>query len=115
MAQYKCLIEKIYASGGRRFLFLNVPPTDRSPMITKQGPEAVKTHATWVRAYNSGLQSMISDFKSNHTDVRFDLLQYVHIINLIVDYYRSLRYLVLYAEDSGRSSDIWISECHLFQ
>ncbi|KAJ5795763.1 CAZyme family CE16 [Penicillium psychrosexuale] len=32
------------------------------------GPEAVKTHATWVRAYNSGLQSMISDFKSNHTD-----------------------------------------------
>ena len=115
MAQYRCLIEKIYASGGRKFLFLNVPPTDRSPMIAKEGPEAVKTRATWVRAYNSGLDTMINEFKSNHTDVRFYVLHYVLLINLIIDYDRSLRYLVLHAEDPGRSSDIWISECHLFQ
>lgn len=31
MAQYKFLIEKLYASGGRKFLFLNVPRTDRKP------------------------------------------------------------------------------------
>ncbi|CAG8049184.1 unnamed protein product [Penicillium nalgiovense] len=68
MAQYKCLIEKIYASGGRKFLFLNVPPTDRSPMIIKEGPEAVKAYATWVKAYNNGLQSMIDVFKSSYTD-----------------------------------------------
>ncbi|KAJ5507968.1 hypothetical protein N7527_010111 [Penicillium freii] len=68
MAQYKFLIEKLYASGGRKFLFLNVPPTDRSPMVIKEGPEAVKTYATWVKAYNDGLQSMINNFKSSHDD-----------------------------------------------
>ncbi|KAJ5616406.1 hypothetical protein N7537_001520 [Penicillium hordei] len=52
MAQYKFLIEKLYASGGRKFLFLNVPPTDRSPMAIKEGSEAVKTYATWMKAYN---------------------------------------------------------------
>lgn len=115
MAQYKFLIEKLYSSGGRKFLFLNVPPTDRSPMVIKEGPEAVKTYVTWVKAYNDGLQSMINDFKSCHNDVRFLLLYCFYKPNLAVDYYRSVRYLVLYAQDPGRSSDIWISECHLFQ
>lgn len=83
-------------------------------MIIKEGPEAVKTYTTWVKAYNNGLQSMINDFKSSRTDVSFDLLHFFHKPNLIVDYYRSLRYLVLYAEDLERSPDIWIFECHLF-
>lgn len=84
-------------------------------MVIKEGPEAVKTYVTWVKAYNDGLQSMINDFKSCHNDVRFLLLYCFYKPNLAVDYYRSVRYLVLYAQDPGRSSDIWISECHLFQ
>lgn len=115
MTQYRFLIEKLYASGGRKFLFLNVPPTDRSPMVIKEGPEAIKTYATWVKAYNDGLQSMINDFKLSHNDVRFHLLRCFHKTNLSLDYYRSVRHLVLYAKDPGRSSGIWISECHLFQ
>lgn len=115
MAQYRLLIEKLYASGGRKFLFLNVPPTDRSPMVINEGPEAVKTYATWVKAYNDGLQSMIDDFKLSHNDVRFHLLHCFRKTNLAVDHYRFVRHLVLYAQDPGRSSDIWISECHLFR
>ncbi|KAJ5773509.1 hypothetical protein N7457_008405 [Penicillium paradoxum] len=75
MAQYKFLIERLYAAGGRKFLFLNVPPTNRTPMIIKEGPDAVKTYTTWVKAYNDGLESMIDDFESTHTGttiVRYD-------------------------------------------
>jgi len=74
MAQYKTLIEKIYANGGRKFLFLNVPPTSRSPLFLNQGTDVVNAHAAWVTAYNKGLKSMIHDFKSNHSGVRLDLV-----------------------------------------
>jgi phospholipase/lecithinase/hemolysin len=69
MAQYKYLIEKIYANGGRKFLFLNVPPTSRSPLFLDQGTDVVNAHAAWVTAYNKGLQSMIKSFKSKHSGV----------------------------------------------
>jgi phospholipase/lecithinase/hemolysin len=77
MAQYKTLIEKIYANGGRKFLFLNVPPTSRAPLFLDQGTEVVNAHAAWVTAYNNGLKSMINDFKSNYSGVSHEIL--VHI------------------------------------
>ncbi|KAJ5943871.1 hypothetical protein N7516_004039, partial [Penicillium verrucosum] len=75
----------------------------------RRGTWSVKTYATWVKAYNDGLQSMISDFKSSHSDVRLHLLHYFHKTNLAIDYYHSVRYLVLYVQDPGRSStSSWI-------
>ena len=70
MAQYKSLIERIYAKGGRKFLFLNVPPTSRAPMFLAQGTDVVDAHAAWVTSYNIGLEEMIDDFKSSHSGVR---------------------------------------------
>lgn len=69
IAKYEELVEKIYADGGRKFLFLNVPPTSRSPNILSQGNDAVKKHAAWLDVFNKGLQSMVKDFKKNHSDV----------------------------------------------
>lgn len=70
LAQYKSLIEKIYANGGRKFLLLNVPPTSRSPLLLDQGTDAVKAHAKWLASYNEGLQKMVDDFKANNSGVR---------------------------------------------
>lgn len=78
MAQYKALIEKIYANGGRKFLFLNVPPTSRAPLFLDQGTDVVNAHAAWVTSYNNGLKEMIDSFKSNHSDVRN--IPFVYII-----------------------------------
>lgn len=71
IARYEELVEKIYADGGRKFLFLNVPPTSRSPNMLSQGSDAVKKHAAWLDVFNKGLQSMVKDFKTNHSDVVF--------------------------------------------
>lgn len=70
MAQYKSLVEKIYANGGRKFLFLNVPPVSRAPLILNQGTDVVKAHAAWLTSYNEGLKAMIDDFKANNSGVR---------------------------------------------
>jgi phospholipase/lecithinase/hemolysin len=69
MARYESLVEEIYADGGRRFLFLNVPPTSRSPSILAEGTQASETHAAWVAVYNDGLSTMVESFKRKHRDV----------------------------------------------
>ncbi|KAJ5337740.1 hypothetical protein N7452_004468 [Penicillium brevicompactum] len=67
LAQYKSLIENIYANGGRKFLILNVPPTSRSPLLLDQGTDAVEAHAKWLAYYNESLQKMVDDFKANNS------------------------------------------------
>lgn len=71
MDRYESLVEKVYADGGRKFLFLNVPPTSRSPKFINQGDGVVKKHAAWVDVFNNGLVSMVDGFKGKHSDVSF--------------------------------------------
>ncbi|KAI2681469.1 CAZyme family CE16 [Penicillium roqueforti] len=62
MAQYKTQAENIYANGGRKFIFLNVPPTSRSPQIADQGSTVAAGHAKWLAAFNTALQTMVNEF-----------------------------------------------------
>ncbi|CAL5870081.1 uncharacterized protein PFLUO_LOCUS4315 [Penicillium psychrofluorescens] len=66
--EYQSLAEEIYADGGRKFLFLNVPPTSRSPYILDQGPDVAEAHAAWLNVFNEGLSSMVNDFGAEHPD-----------------------------------------------
>ncbi|OQE08277.1 hypothetical protein PENVUL_c010G06863 [Penicillium vulpinum] len=70
MAQYKTQAEKLYANGGRKFLFLNVPPTSRSPQINN-----APGHAEWLAAFNAALKTMVDEFiadNSGTTTVLYD-------------------------------------------
>ncbi|KAE8136237.1 GDSL lipase/esterase [Aspergillus pseudotamarii] len=69
IARLASLVEQIYSAGGRKFLFLNVPPTSRSPMFINQGNATVEQHAAYLAVYNKNLESMVDEFKINHTDV----------------------------------------------
>ncbi|OQD71930.1 hypothetical protein PENPOL_c001G04883 [Penicillium polonicum] len=112
MAQYRLLIEKLYASGGRKFLFLNVPPTDRSPMVINEGPEAVKTYATWVKAYNDGLQSMIDDFKLSHNDTTIVLYDTWSFMLRILDDPQTYGFPNATCFDDNGTSCIWWNHYH---
>lgn len=70
MAQYKSLVEQIYAKGGRNFLFLNVPAVSRSPYILESGLQASQEHAAWLAVFNEYLKLMILEFQDEHPDVR---------------------------------------------
>lgn len=69
MKRYESLVEKIYSDGGRKFLFLNVPPTSRTPSFLAQGSDVQKTHMEWVAVYNKQLASMVKGFETDHPDV----------------------------------------------
>lgn len=76
MAQYKSLAENIYAKGGRKFLFLNVPPTSRAPQISGQGADVAKGHAAWLAAFNNALKSMVNEFIAENSGVRSDVAKF---------------------------------------
>ena len=69
IARYRSLVEKIYRDGGRKFLFLNVPATSRTPKFLEQGDEAVTAHATYLSVFNEKLESMVKSFTASHEDV----------------------------------------------
>jgi hypothetical protein len=69
--KYRSLVEEIYSDGVRQFLFLNCPPTTRSPQVHEENdlPEQFDRHAAMVSAYNDGLIDMAFRFSQDHDDV----------------------------------------------
>lgn len=68
---YSDLLDQIYASGARNFLFLNVPPVNLSPLILNQNDNGYaseyegKTIADW----NQRVAFMAGAFEANHIGV----------------------------------------------
>lgn len=71
ISRLESLVEEVYKNGGRKFLFLNVPPTSRSPLFLEQGEEVVKQHAEYLSVYNENLEGMVDDFTKKKGDVSF--------------------------------------------
>ncbi|KAK6515841.1 hypothetical protein TWF281_004432 [Arthrobotrys megalospora] len=66
-AEFK-LLDGIYGYGGRNFLFHNIPPVDRSPLISGQPSWATQEKAV-IATWNSKLQTYITNFKNSHSGV----------------------------------------------
>ncbi|KAL0955541.1 hypothetical protein HGRIS_001777 [Hohenbuehelia grisea] len=56
-------------AGARNFLFLNVPPVDRSPMMIAQGADTQAAEKIVIDRFNSKLATRTSSFKSSHAGV----------------------------------------------
>lgn len=65
---YSSLVQTMYDSGARNFLFLNVPPEEKSPLLKAKGATAVAQEAADLAAFNTGIANLASTLKSNHTD-----------------------------------------------
>ncbi|KAJ3826099.1 hypothetical protein F5880DRAFT_1457675, partial [Lentinula raphanica] len=55
--------------GARNFLFLNVPPTDRSPLMLAQSTEAQEMLKANILDFNSQLAEFIDEFKASNSGV----------------------------------------------
>ena len=76
MNRYRSHIEQIYSDGIRKFLFLNCPPSTRSPQVHEENDlqEQFQRHAEMLTAYNKGLIEMLSQFRDEHKDVSISIL-----------------------------------------
>ncbi|KAG8965732.1 hypothetical protein FRC05_003049 [Tulasnella sp. 425] len=64
---YFALVQKVYDAGGRNFLFINVPPIDRSPLMLGQGSTSTALEKSVIDTYNSKLAAKVSAFQSAHS------------------------------------------------
>ncbi|KAF8959213.1 hypothetical protein BDZ97DRAFT_1906228 [Flammula alnicola] len=63
------LVQKLYNTGARNFLFVNVPPVDRSPLMLAQSTSAQALEKSVILDFNSRLVAKMSSFQSNNTGV----------------------------------------------
>lgn len=68
LAVYASLVDTLYASGARNFLFLNVPPVDRSPLTAAQGADAQAIEKTTIAAWNANVSSLAANLSAAYSD-----------------------------------------------
>jgi phospholipase/lecithinase/hemolysin len=68
---YAGLLEQVYSTGARNFLFLNVPPVNLSPLITTQNDNGYATEyeGKSIVDWNARLVNMTKALKTKHADV----------------------------------------------
>ncbi|KAL1881762.1 hypothetical protein Daus18300_000815 [Diaporthe australafricana] len=67
---YAGLADTLYDAGARNFLFLNVPPVDRSPLITESGVDgAAAQEKAAIADWNGRVGALASALKGNHSEV----------------------------------------------
>ncbi|KAK7691966.1 hypothetical protein QCA50_005371 [Cerrena zonata] len=58
------------ATGARNFLFINVPPVDRSPLMLSQAASAQALEKSVIDGYNSKLATRVANFKAQNAGVQ---------------------------------------------
>lgn len=65
-ALYAALAAELYAAGARNFVFVDVPPVDRSPLMIAQGPEAAAGEKKIIAQWNGLVAGVAADLKAAH-------------------------------------------------
>ncbi|PKS10975.1 hypothetical protein jhhlp_002734 [Lomentospora prolificans] len=63
---YASLVNDLYTAGGRNFVFLNVPPVQRSPLILDQGEQAIELETAALDKFNALIDGLAKDLKTAH-------------------------------------------------
>jgi len=82
---YSGLIQTLYNTGARNFLFLNVPPVNRSPLTKAEGAAAVAEEAADLIAFNADIANLASTLKETHTDTNVFTFDTNTLFNKVLD------------------------------
>ena len=67
-------VDELHATGARNFLFVNVPPFNRSPARQARGAQDAATCSKSIHTYNSQLAQGVQNWSAANTDVRHDFV-----------------------------------------
>ncbi|KAK2787341.1 hypothetical protein FQN52_007245 [Onygenales sp. PD_12] len=82
---YSELIDEIYEAGGRNFLFLDVPPVDRSPLTASQGQAAQNLEASSIEQWNSRLGELAEETQAQYENVKVLLFSTHSLFSKVLD------------------------------
>jgi phospholipase/lecithinase/hemolysin len=69
VSQYFSQVQKLYSGGARNFLFLTVPPIQRTPMVLAESNDTQVQEGAAVDTYNTLLKAGVNAFKANSSGV----------------------------------------------
>lgn len=82
---YSGLVDELYQTGARNFLFLNVPPVNRSPLTQAAGAAAQALEATDIADWNSRVAALSKNLTSTYHDATSFLFDTNAIFNQVLD------------------------------
>ncbi|OQN98525.1 hypothetical protein B0A48_15786 [Cryoendolithus antarcticus] len=65
---YASLVDTLYSTGARNFLFLNVPPVDRSPLTAAQGAASQAAEKVAIAAWNANVTALAANLTKSYKD-----------------------------------------------
>jgi len=110
IAAYFALVQKLYTSGARNFLFINVPPIDRSPLMLSQAASAQALEKTTIADFNSQLSSAITNLKANNSGVQTWLWDSNAAFTTVLN--NPTAYGFVDATSYGNTGDFWGNNYH---
>lgn len=113
---YSGLVQMLYSTGARNFLFLNVPPVDRSPLTQAEGSSAIAQEAADLAAFNSDIASMAATLKKTHTDANVFTFDTNSLFTEVLDNPKSFPQTSLYKNTTNfcvaYEKYVWLSLTH---
>ncbi|KAI5922461.1 hypothetical protein F4810DRAFT_264852 [Camillea tinctor] len=65
---YSDLVGQLYDAGARNFVFINVPPVDRSPLTVGQGSDSAASEKADIATWNGLVEDLAASLKSNNSE-----------------------------------------------
>ena len=80
-------VETVYSGGYRSFLFMNLPPLERTPgnVVAASQGQPLSPNVTQVQQYNDALAAGVAGFGSKHADVDAMLFDVHTFLNGVID------------------------------
>lgn len=82
---YSGLVDELYQTGARNFLFLNVPPVNRSPLTQAEGASAQAIEAADIADWNSRVAALSRNLTATYHDATSFLFDTNAIFNQVLD------------------------------
>ncbi|RPA72828.1 hypothetical protein BJ508DRAFT_419279 [Ascobolus immersus RN42] len=64
--EYFTLVNTLYSKGARNFVFLTVPPVERSPLILGQGEWSIENEGLALASFNAKLNTYVKEFQKKN-------------------------------------------------
>nr|POF07104.1 acetylesterase [Quercus suber] len=105
---YQGLVEKLYGSGARNFLFINVPPLERAPNVVRGGPQEQRVHQANVDLWNKNLTMLADNLRESHVGVTTFLFDANKLFNEVIETPCS------YVESCPYQNTTWYCDYYIF-
>jgi hypothetical protein len=117
--RYFQLLRELYECGARRFILLNVPPTNRTPSMLSRSSSHRDVLRKVIHSFNHQLQCAVFQWSRQHPDVSSRFFPYVYSYLtwdswwLSTDVYGTIWCVVIHVRCSRQSQRVRIHEQYL--